>query len=45
MTAHLIKKIVKLFKTHGSAADFNCDFVSGIVNTMKWLDKVLGSPK
>jgi hypothetical protein len=35
MTACLIKKIVKLCKTHRSAADFDCGFVSGIVNAMK----------
>jgi hypothetical protein len=45
MTAYLIEKIVKLFKTHRSAADFDCGFVAGIVNTMKGLEKVSGSPK
>jgi hypothetical protein len=39
------QKIVKLFKTHRSAADFDCGFVAGIVNTMKGLKKVSGSPK
>jgi hypothetical protein len=41
----LIEKIVKLFKTHRSAADFDCGFVAGIVNTMKGLKNVSGSPK
>jgi hypothetical protein len=45
MTAYLIEKIVKLFKTHRSAADFDCGFVAGIVNTMKGLKKVSGSSK
>jgi hypothetical protein len=45
MTACLIEKIVKLFKTHRSAADFDCGFVAGIVNTMKGLKKVSGGPK
>jgi len=40
MTAYLIEKIVKLYKTHRSAADFDCGFVAGIVNTMKGLKKV-----
>jgi hypothetical protein len=35
MTACLIEKIVKLCKTHRSATDFDCGFVSAIVNTMK----------
>ena len=45
MTAYLIKKIVKLYKTNRSTADFDCGFVAGIVNTMKGLKKVSGSPK
>jgi hypothetical protein len=45
MTAYLIEKIVKVFKTHRSTADFDCGFVAGIVNTMKGLKKVQGSPK
>jgi hypothetical protein len=40
MTAYLIKNIVKLYKTHRSAADFDCGFVAGIVNTMKGLRAV-----
>jgi hypothetical protein len=35
MTACLIEKIVKLCKTHRSAADFDCGFGPAIVNTMK----------
>jgi hypothetical protein len=35
MTACLIEKIVKMYKTHRSAADFDCGFISFIVNTMK----------
>jgi hypothetical protein len=31
--------------SHDGAADFDCGFVAGIVNTMKGLKKVLGSPK
>ena len=45
MTAYLIEKIVKVFKTHRSTADFDCGFVAGIVNTMKGLKKVEVSPK
>jgi hypothetical protein len=45
VTAYLIKKIVKLCKTHRSAAEFDGGFVAGVVNTMKGLKKVLGSPK
>ncbi len=45
MTAYLIEKIVKVFKTHRSTADFDCGFVAGIVNTMKGLKEVEGSPK
>ncbi len=45
MTAYLIEKIVKVFKTHRSTADFDCGFIAGIVNTMKGLKKVEGSPK
>ena len=45
MTSYLIEKIVKLYKTHRSAADFNCGFVSQIVNTMKGIKSgVEGSP-
>jgi pyruvate carboxylase len=45
MTAYLIEKIVKLYKTHRSAADFDCGFVSRIVNTMKGIKNgVEGSP-
>jgi hypothetical protein len=43
MTAYLIEKIVKLDKTHRSAADFNCGFVAGIVNTMKGSSVVLSN--
>ena len=45
MTAYLIEKIVKVFKTHRSTADFDCGFVAGIVNTMKGLKEVESSPK
>jgi hypothetical protein len=45
MTAYLIEKIVKVFKMHRSTADFDCGSVAGIVNTMKGLKKVEGSPK
>jgi hypothetical protein len=45
MTACLIEKIVKLYKTHRSAADFDCGFVSAIVNTMKGIKNDMeGSP-
>ena len=44
-TAYLIEKIVKVFKTHRSTADFDCGFVAGIVNTMKGLKEAEGSPK
>ena len=45
MTSYLIEKIVKLYKTHRSAADFDCGFVSRIVNTMKGIKSgVEGSP-
>jgi hypothetical protein len=41
----LIEKIVKLYKTHRSAADFDCGFVSAIVNTMKGIKNDMeGSP-
>jgi hypothetical protein len=38
MTACLIEKIVKLCKTHRSAADFDCGFVTSIVNKMKGIN-------
>jgi hypothetical protein len=38
MTACLIEKIVKVCKSHRSAADFNCGFVTSIVNTMKGIN-------
>jgi hypothetical protein len=41
----LMTKIVKVFKTHRSTAGFDCGFVAGIINTMKGLKKVEGSPK
>jgi hypothetical protein len=43
MTALLIKRIVKLHKTHGSAADFDCGFVSWIVNAMKGIKTAVES--
>jgi hypothetical protein len=38
MRACLIKKIVKVCKSHRSAADFDCGFVTSIVNTMKGIN-------
>jgi hypothetical protein len=38
MTACLIEKIVKVCKSHRSAADFDCGFVTSIVNTMKGIN-------
>jgi hypothetical protein len=36
---------MKIYKTHRSAADFDRRFVARMVNTMKGLRKVEGSPK
>jgi hypothetical protein len=38
MMACLIEKIVKVCKSHRSAADFDCGFVTSIVNTMKGIN-------
>ena len=35
MTAYLIEKIVKQYKSHRSAADFDAGFINGIVNKMR----------
>jgi hypothetical protein len=34
MTAYLIEKIVKQYKSHMSAADFDARFINGIVDSM-----------
>jgi hypothetical protein len=35
MTAYLLEKIVKQYKSHRSAADFNAGFINGIVDRMR----------
>jgi hypothetical protein len=35
MTAYLIEKIVKQYKSHRSAADFDAGFINGIVDRMR----------
>ena len=35
MTAYLIEKIVKQYKSHRSAADFNAGFINGVVDKMR----------
>jgi hypothetical protein len=35
MTAYLIEKIVKQYKSHRSAADFDEGFINGIVDRMR----------
>jgi hypothetical protein len=37
MSAYLIEKIVKQYKTHRSAADFDSGFVDKVVDAMKGL--------
>ncbi len=37
MSAYLIEKIVKQYKIHRSAADFDSEFVDKVVDTMKGL--------
>ena len=39
MSAYLIEKIIKQYKTHRSAADFDSGFVNKVVNEMKGLVK------
>ena len=43
MSAYLIEKIVKVYKTHRSAADFDSGFVAKIVRAMKGLAQVDGT--
>jgi hypothetical protein len=38
VTACLIEKIVEVCKSHRSAADFDCGFVTSVVNTMKGIN-------
>ncbi len=35
MTAYLIEKIVKQYKSHRSASDFDADFINKIVDKMR----------
>ncbi|KAL7532560.1 hypothetical protein ACHAWF_008635 [Thalassiosira exigua] len=39
MSASLIEKVVKKFKTHRSAADFDAGFINSIVNSMKGIHR------